>query len=470
MGLCVFYRRLAGESTLCTFAPVAFLSLVFLTLQLENLTLFQVDAAGYALAGKELASRPFLTWGSLTWLEAPFYIHPPVVPWLVAIGVRIFGPTNIAATLPIVLLSWASVFLAYRLGCTTWDRSFGLLSALVLTLCPQFIRDGRNPMLEPALMFFIMAAVYYHLRYVESGAWRHSLLAAVAFGLALLSKGPPAVLAPAVMVTVEVARRVLAPRFGAPKGSLAVHFAVVLVVGLAMVGLFDLWHYRLTGVSFVKEYFHIQFLQRAREGYSLFYFQDLLQNRFWPWLPLAFLGAFLAIRSSDSKAQFTALVHATVVMGTLVGFSLFKWRAAWYPTIYYMSLSILAAIPLRFWIPEVSIDRGVARFCTALGLLVLILSSAFPSVFTYPRPMENFIQSAARTGAVARNKRIANCAGWDKWKGMYNVRYFLDSTLVECSESADLKVVIRQSDGAPANPRSIVHYSAQYLLLPVHGE
>ena len=135
-----------------------FLAAVVLCGQIQNEVLYSVDGIVYALVGKELTLKPFSQWVILTWNGSPFYEHPHLTPWLLGASMKLFGVSTLTAILPIVLISLATVLLAYLLGRALLDHRLGLLAGTVLTLTPEFVRGGRNPMLEPALMFFIMLA------------------------------------------------------------------------------------------------------------------------------------------------------------------------------------------------------------------------------------------------------------------------------------------------------------------------
>ena len=116
-------------------------------------------------------------------------------------------------------------------------------------------------MLEPALMLCIMLTIYCHLRAGESRTYAYTVLTGLSLGLAFLAKGPPAVLA----VAVIVAFRGLAwlfpgtlARFRVSWGWLLAHLAGAVVVSLALLSAVDLWHYAVTGQSFFGQYFGVE--------------------------------------------------------------------------------------------------------------------------------------------------------------------------------------------------------------------
>ena len=184
-------------------------------------------ASSTALVGKELTLKPISQWVILTWNGAPFYEHPHLTPWLLGASMKLFGVSTLTALLPIVLIALATVLLAYLLGRALLDHRLGLLAGTVITLTPEFVRGGRNPMLEPALMFFIMLAVYFHVVVTRPGRFfRNTILSGLSLGLAFLAKGPPAVLALAVIVAFQGAAHAFPDAFKGfmlPRRRLLIH-------------------------------------------------------------------------------------------------------------------------------------------------------------------------------------------------------------------------------------------------------
>ena len=235
-----------------------FLAAVILWNQIENEVFYSVDDVVYALVAKELTRKPLVEWVVLTWFQAPFYEHPHLTPWMLGVGMALLGVGTTAAIIPIVLLSTLTVLLTYFLGRSLIDHRYGLLAATTLALTPQFVKGGRNPMLEPALMFFIMLTIYCSIRATESMKYSYTVLTGLSLGLAFLAKGPPAILAVGVIVGFQ-GIALLFPdtfaRFRVPLRWSVVHLSCAIVVSLALLSLVDFWHYAMVGTSFWMQYF-----------------------------------------------------------------------------------------------------------------------------------------------------------------------------------------------------------------------
>ena len=253
--------------------------------------LYSVDGIVYALVGKELTLKPLSQWAILTWNGSPFFEHPHLTPWLIGASMKLFGVRTLTAILPILLISLATVLLTYFIGRALLDHRLGLLAGTVLTLTPAFVKGGRNPMLEPALMLFVMLAVYFHLASATPGQlFRSSMLSGLSLGLAFLAKGPPAVLALAVIIAFQCTGHVLPGVFRkwllSPRQAV-VHVMVLVLIAAAVVMLVDLWHRAIAGTSFLR-HITISCSSRswgaARPGERLVVLCKYLFSN-WPWWP-----------------------------------------------------------------------------------------------------------------------------------------------------------------------------------------
>lgn len=428
------------------------LAAAILSNQIQHEVLYSVDGIVYAEVGKELARRPISQWALLTWNGIPFFEHPHLTPWLLAVSMTLFGVGTLQAILPILVLSVATVFLAYRLGCTLLDHRLGILTGTVLVLTPEFVRGSRNPMLEPALMFFVMLTVYSHLRATEPKRFTEgTLLASVSLALAILSKGPPALLAIAVILGFQCAARFIPgpfERWHLPVGRLAIHLVAMVVVTAAVVVLVDAWHRAEAGTSFLEQYASHQLRFTVVEGRGAaandwsWYARTFL--RYWPWWPLVVASLGLVVWKPDRVALPALVVGWLVTGGTYLGFTLMAHKAEWYIAIHYVGSSILAALSLRYVVSEEAVQRFYNAVVVVVVVPMLFLSAAVPALFLqYGRPFERFMEEAhAELGDGLEGERLADCVGLDPWKGRFFLSFYLGVIRAECSDdTARLEII-----------------------------
>jgi 4-amino-4-deoxy-L-arabinose transferase-like glycosyltransferase len=123
----------------------------------------------------------------------PYLEKPPLGYWLTALSFGGLGETELAARLPAAVSALAGLFLAYGLGRAFWGPGAGFLSAVVLATCPGYVALGRILTLDMTFSLFLNLAAglgYLALSRERQGLWPWAYLA---LGLAVLTKGPVAV-------------------------------------------------------------------------------------------------------------------------------------------------------------------------------------------------------------------------------------------------------------------------------------
>ncbi len=125
---------------------------------------------------------------------------PPLVYWVTAASLGLFGHNEFAVRLPAAIASAGQVAITGVLAEGMFGATAGVLAALALALSPLFFAFARFATPDPALAFFLTAAMacFYtgaqssHLRGGIDARW---MLAAVAMlALGTLTKGPVALL------------------------------------------------------------------------------------------------------------------------------------------------------------------------------------------------------------------------------------------------------------------------------------
>ncbi|OAI54972.1 dolichol-phosphate mannosyltransferase [Planctomycetaceae bacterium SCGC AG-212-F19] len=152
--------------------------------------LFEPDEGRYAQIPREMLARgewivPYLQ-------GEPYLDKPPLLYWLVMGSYRIFGAHDWAARLVPALAVHVTILLGYFVGRRSLGERAALCGALVLSLAPGFLSVGRLLVLDGLLTLWVtlaMLSAFEALRRDEL-AWGWWLLAALACGLGILTKGP----------------------------------------------------------------------------------------------------------------------------------------------------------------------------------------------------------------------------------------------------------------------------------------
>ncbi len=124
----------------------------------------------------------------------PYLEKPPLVYWLTAASFKVLGQTELAARLPSAAAALGGVLLAYALARTLWGTGTAFMGATVLATCSGYVVLGRLLTLDMTFAFLLNLAIglgYLAMRRGESRLWPWAY---GALGLAVLSKGPVALL------------------------------------------------------------------------------------------------------------------------------------------------------------------------------------------------------------------------------------------------------------------------------------
>lgn len=135
----------------------------------------------------------------------PFWEKPPLFLWMQALSMQVFGINEFAARFPNVLCGVATLLVVFHIGRRLHDRMFGWLWALAWmgSILPHlYFRSG---IIDPWFNLFIFLGIYGFIEFrwqffvakKEQSFWsrhRYLLLGGFAIGLAILTKGPTALL------------------------------------------------------------------------------------------------------------------------------------------------------------------------------------------------------------------------------------------------------------------------------------
>jgi uncharacterized membrane protein len=197
----------------------------------SDLFLHTWDERYHALVAKHLVEHPLvpalydhpvLPYDYRDWRSNHVWLHkPPLALWLMAAGMRLLGPDELAMRLPSLLLSALAILLTYVIGSHLGGRRVGLLAAAFQAVNGYLLQlpGGRVAVdhVDNALIFFVELAILGAVLQVRgwrrgpatelgtepgtaggTGGWPAFLLATLAIGavcgLAVLTKWLPGLL------------------------------------------------------------------------------------------------------------------------------------------------------------------------------------------------------------------------------------------------------------------------------------
>ena len=177
---------------------LAALSVVLTLFDLATFTLQSPDEGRYAEAAREMVETG-------NWLVPQFAYQerlnkPPLIYWIAAAAVRVFGPHEWAVRLVPALAAALGVLVIYLLGRSLAGPRAGTTSASVLLTTLWYVMLGRLIVTDMLLCLAICLTLAGFWWAHRSGGWRHYLLLAAGAAIGFLTKGPVALLLPGLII------------------------------------------------------------------------------------------------------------------------------------------------------------------------------------------------------------------------------------------------------------------------------
>lgn len=184
----------AGLLTLCALLYVA---------DLGRVPLYNYEESKEALLVWEMVNGGGWILPLRNGVEQP--VKPPLFHWLGALVALVGGGVGeFGVRFPSALAAAATVLATFLFGSAVWNWRVGLLAALILATCPEWVRWAIRARSDMLLVFFVTAAQFLFFRVFEERATRPRTLYMLyaAIGLAMLAKGPQGALLPGLVAVV----------------------------------------------------------------------------------------------------------------------------------------------------------------------------------------------------------------------------------------------------------------------------
>lgn len=303
--------------------------------------LFDWDEINFAEASREMLATGNYSIPQINF--QPFWEKPPLFFWLQVLFMKVFGVNEFAARFPNAVCGIITLLVLYRLGKKQVDESFGLFWALMYagSLLPQlYFKSG---IIDPWFNLFIFLSVYHLAAYSGPKLFgtKSILLAGLFAGLAVMTKGPVAVLIIGLCYGVYA----IAHRF---KHFMRVkHILLFLLVTLAVGSIWFAALWANGKQHIIQEFIVYQIrlfrTEDAGHGGPFFYhFIILLIGCF----PAAALS-LLAMKARRNEHSIPFHFHRWMLIlfwVVLILFSIVKTKIVHYSSLCYFPLTFLAAV------------------------------------------------------------------------------------------------------------------------------
>jgi len=255
-----------------------------------------VDASQYAEMSREMMH-------SQNWLELhdrglQYLDKPPLLFWVSAASMKVFGVNNFGYKFPSILFALWAIYATYRLAKLLYEEQTARLAALVLATCQGLFLMTNDIRCDTILMSWVVTAIWQIKEWDVTRRYKHLWLGFAAVGMGMMTKGPIALMVPVFSFASDWVLKREWRKFFNPAYLLGV--VIILLILLPMsIGLyqqFDMHPERSvnggTHVSGLRFFYWSQSFGRItgespwKNGAG---FDFLLTNMLWSFLPWIFV-------------------------------------------------------------------------------------------------------------------------------------------------------------------------------------
>ena len=396
------------NNTLPVLLMILLSGLIFIPF-LGNCPLFDWDEVNFAECAREMVTSGNYSLVQLNY--KPFWEKPPVFIWMQAASMNVFGINEFAARFPNALCSIASLVAIFLIGNTFHSRKFGLVWCLlyVATLLPHlYFRSG---LIDPWFNLFIFLCIYNCIRFINNPMGRKELffafLAGLFLGLAVLTKGPAALVIVALTLLALLAwnkqGRILFSR----------SFLLFVVTTLFVSSSWFLIEYAKGNGPIISEFitYQIRLFQTGDSGHDgpyIYHFVVLLLGCF-P-ASLLFLASYRKYTLLTPYQRLFRKMSVCMFWVVILLFSVVKTKIVHYSSPCYFPLTFIATIGLVNYFSELKFNR-------ILKILYWTIAIVFTLAFTAVGFVNFFKPFIINSGWIEDAFAVQNIQANVPWNG-----------------------------------------------------
>ena len=265
--------------------------------------LMEIDSVQYANISREmLLNKSFLQ----IFDQGKDYLDkPPLLFWVSALSMYIFGINDVAFRLPSILMAVLAIYSTYKFTLLYYTKEIALLASIVLASSQAMFLITHDLRTDTMLMAWVILGIWQFSSWLFTKKWISFITAFVAIAFGMMTKGPIALMVPIFSFTPHfLIHRNFKLLF---KWEYLIGVLIILILLIPMdIGLyqqFDLHPekimYEKTGTSGIRFFYWTQSFGRIT-GESVWhendYFFFLFENLIWgflPWILFFIIGLLL---------------------------------------------------------------------------------------------------------------------------------------------------------------------------------
>jgi 4-amino-4-deoxy-L-arabinose transferase-like glycosyltransferase len=265
--------------------------------------LMDIDAAQYASISREMLERnSFL---QIYDLGKDYLDKPPMLFWLSALSMKIFGIYDWAYRIPSFIFLMLALYATFKFAKLKYNQTVAQLAVLILASCQAFFLITHDVRTDTMLMGWVALSIWLIAKWSSSNDVKDFVWAMVAIAGGMMTKGPIALVVPVLAFAPQWFFEKKWANFFKP-----IYLLGILIIGILLVPMswglyqqFDLQPGKLINnipiQSGLRFYYWTQSFGRyTGENYyhEMSYPTFLLENMLWSFLPwiFIFIWAFIA--------------------------------------------------------------------------------------------------------------------------------------------------------------------------------
>lgn len=357
----------------------------------------------------------------------PFWEKPPVFIWLQALSMNIFGINEFAARFPNALCSVFSLIALYLIGKRFHSPRFGLVWSFLyasLMLPHLYFKSG---IIDPWFNLFIFLSVYQTILFVNNPAGKreklNALLAGLFLGLAVLTKGPAAL----VIVGLTIVGATMMKRD--MKIYLSGVFWLFVISALFVSLSWFIYEWSIGKGEVIREFIVYQkrLFETGDAGHDgpFYYHVIVLLVGCFP-ASLIFIAAY---RKKDELTPFQLLFRQFIIAlfwVVLILFSIVKTKIIHYSSVCYFPLSFIATLGIVQFFQELNFGRlmKILYWCIAAAISLAFIIIGLTGTLKNKLLSGNYIKDE-----IARESLKAE-VHWTGFESLIGLIFLIGSFLV----------------------------------------
>jgi 4-amino-4-deoxy-L-arabinose transferase-like glycosyltransferase len=355
-----------------------------------------------------------------------FWEKPPFFIWMEAISMHIFGINEFAARLPNAFIGIVTLVVLFNIGRKAFDPAFGIFWCMAYagSFLPHFY--FKSGIIDPYFNLFIFLGIYFiwkvsSLQRSEPKRKRFAMLAGLCLGLAVLTKGPVALIISGLTILIY---------FFVRRSIKIFSWKEVFIFSGSLILVACSWFliiFIIDGPFFITEFidYQIRLFKTKDAGHGGPFFYHFLVLLFGCFPASMFIVKAFGKKYSDTQQnkQLKSMMIICLLV-VLILFSIVETKIVHYSSFCYFPITFLAAYTLH------KIYRHKIFMASFFRIVVLCFGCFFAFILTaLPLFMLN-LKDALRwlTPAIKDDFALANLEAdvrWSGWESMTGVFYFI---------------------------------------------